>query len=71
MESVLEEIAVELLEDSFAGFGDGDTPEGGFPVIMERCAWRESHGGAGAPSENDGRFFGFPAVDTTVRALVF
>jgi len=60
-----------LLEDSLAGMGDGDTPEAGFPVIMERCAWRESHAGASAPAEHDGRFFGFPAVGTTVRALVF
>jgi hypothetical protein len=70
MESSLEEIALELLEDSFAGLGDGGTPETGFPAVMERDAWRKGHHGAGAASEDHGRFFGFPAIGAAIRALV-
>jgi hypothetical protein len=37
---------------------------------MKRDAWRESHSGAGAASEDDGRFFGFPAIGTAIWAWV-
>jgi hypothetical protein len=35
MESSLEEVAVELLEDSITSVGDGFAPEARFPVVME------------------------------------
>jgi hypothetical protein len=64
------EISVELLEDSFAGMGDGIAPEVGFPVVMERGAWGESHHSASASSEDHGWFFGFPAIGAAIRATV-
>jgi hypothetical protein len=68
MESGLEEIEVDLLEDSLAGMSDGNTPKARFPVFMERDAWRESHHGAGAASEYDWGFFGFPTIGAAIRA---
>jgi hypothetical protein len=70
MDGRLREFAFELFKDSFTGVGDGGTPEVGFPAVMERHAWRESHHGTGAASEDDGRFFGFPAIGAAIRALV-
>src|SRR5262245_6992674 len=35
---------------------------------MERCAWRESHHAAGAASEGDWGFFGFPTIGAAIRA---
>jgi hypothetical protein len=68
MEGSLGEFAVELLEDSFAGFGDGDAPEALFPMVMQRGTWRESHHSAGAASEDDWWFFGFPTIGAAIRA---
>jgi hypothetical protein len=57
-----------LFKDSLTGVGDGGAPEAGFPAFMKRCAWRESHHGAGAASEDDWGFFGFPAIGAAIRA---
>ena len=62
------EFAFELFKDSLTGVGDGSAPEARFPLVMERCAWRESHRGAGAASEDDWGFFGFPAIGAAIRA---
>ena len=35
MESSLEEVAIELSEDSMTGVGDRFAPEAKFPVVME------------------------------------
>jgi hypothetical protein len=68
IESRLGQFVFELFKDGLTGFCDGDAPEGGFPVVMERCAWRESHHGASAASEDDRGFFGFPAIGAAIRA---
>jgi hypothetical protein len=70
MEGSLGNFAFELFKDSFASVGDGVAPKAGFPEVMERNAWWESHRAAGAAAKDDWWFFGFPAIGATIRARV-